>query len=1621
MCILRTVAVLITIFLLFATLIFSTDKNLVRIGHTDSKEGGDAPSVNTAAQNITHTRTNISITSYAVANFSFSARPVLVLVSSDYYTIQYVDPVSSEIMLSINVSSLGKPSQVRVGNLDGDPYDEVYVLTDNYYVDIFDENGTRIGHVNMPFLTHHIYVADLDNDEKSEIIGLYTGGNSKIAIVDGATLSVVKTLATGINRFGEYLVLGDYDGDSLRDIYWFVTTTSSDYLNITVIGGNNYEVITSTNYTMENIKYFRTRLFDFDNDSRSEVLLVWDKIYLCEDNLSVILEEPLNLSYFYRDQAIYDGDGDGFYEAYYLFKNNTEEMYLVAIEPHYTEGDIIVEYCDLTWLWEKFDAFSTYRISRIANVTNNANLDFILSTCDYLVIYDLSEQIVVDTIYTGGVSSVRYGYLVAEDFNGDNRIDTCLIFKDDNDVLTVISDVETPELLTANIEPTVIAIGDRVDIELTAQDNTGVFRAVVELIDSQGKIREKGELYISTTGENLGFCSGFIIPRSPGDYSIRIIIEDTYLNKVVYCSENFSLPAIKVVGYVYLKESLGRFGMPIDICCTDLDNDSMDEMVLVTYGNLSTKMCSLWLLDVINDSIIIKNSHNVTLSADTEDVDVLKVVCGDINSDGISDIAILLSAHLIRDSSSYYDQFVILINGSTNTPMVSTYSVLSDFPSDRPYFWSLEILDWGDEGSPVLVLIAENATYSITGQKLIDLPLTLENISTTVYVRDNYDYLFLAGKVSGEENIGVLYRVDYEHYIVDAFGEISYNVSPRIFIVDASGYNRTVFIAVSTNFSVYDPESLEELSNVEFEGDPATVVFFDIDNDSLMECLYTWRPEYMVTYYRIIDCMQNTIMYGSIDMEAVGLPLFWDDNTKHDLVFISTINNELGVIPNGNASETRKIILTEDINSVMEALVARVLNISGTYQQVVALARLCSGEEALLIINNVEYLRHPILCLKLSSDYIHQGETLSVILSAFDPTGRPMADGIAKFRIDSSPIAYSMVSHGDGTYISNISTSRLCLGVHTLTVMFEHKNFLTETINMSFMVYGELTASFYAPTNVTQGQNMTIILDIYDRFLNPVVGGNISVGGIHGEYRYEVDTNKYVITITNVSSPVGLHYLEIRIEHPFATPLGIKIPIVVIGNITARIEASNNNTVIQGEDFNLSVLIRDGLGYPLNDCMLYVVFFGVEYGMRFCGDGTYIALISTINVPAGIHKCYIHVQHDVLGYTVFAHELEVIGRFVVSARFNSTEIVQGNTYKLTIEVKDIFGYTVSNADIKISIADKVAVAMEVKSGLYEADISFSGLRHGDYDVVIEIIANHYINETKIIPIYVHVRIPELKLTLMSFLIMLAVSALISIVGLSLCYLIGKKMRMARGDVEQLGPSLRMLDIIYVVTFIGFVGLVFLAHTKFVQGDPSMAVALIALSLLVSILLAGIWIYRDINKMVLLERFDKIRSMLCLWHLVVVPLLIFAIFRYGAYIEWFEAYILEDTVGVYGYSIPKLLLTLLLTYIGSFAVLIVNLYRDCGRTIRKIEFMRREETSEDVILMEKVSSLQKFSESIRIKFLIFLALIGAAIVSTAKILQYYTIGLVVVIPILLIVVVPYLVSRAVGILGRIARR
>ncbi|MEX0567778.1 MAG: hypothetical protein Q6363_001275, partial [Candidatus Njordarchaeota archaeon] len=162
--------------------------------------------------------------------------------------------------------------------------------------------------------------------------------------------------------------------------------------------------------------------------------------------------------------------------------------------------------------------------------------------------------------------------------------------------------------------------------------------------------------------------------------------------------------------------------------------------------------------------------------------------------------------------------------------------------------------------------------------------------------------------------------------------------------------------------------------------------------------------------------------------------------------------------------------------------------------------------------------------------------------------------------------------------------------------------------------------------------------------------------------------------------------------------------------------------------------------------------------------------------------------------------------------------------------------------------------------------------------------------------------------------------------------------------------------------------------------------------------------------ILIEEFSIKPMLLGIWHLAVVPLLIYSIFYIGLNIEWFAVYIVEDTICIGGVCFPKLLLSLLTTYIGSYAILTINIYRESNNVVSRVKYMREHQTASEVIMNEKKYHLEKLTDSMRNKFLIFLIAIGVAIITTTKLLQYYAVGIVVVVPIFVIFIVPYITAK-----------
>ena len=142
--------------------------------------------------------------------------------------------------------------------------------------------------------------------------------------------------------------------------------------------------------------------------------------------------------------------------------------------------------------------------------------------------------------------------------------------------------------------------------------------------------------------------------------------------------------------------------------------------------------------------------------------------------------------------------------------------------------------------------------------------------------------------------------------------------------------------------------------------------------------------------------------------------------------------------------------------------------------------------------------------------------------------------------------------------------------------------------------------------------------------------------------------------------------------------------------------------------------------------------------------------------------------------------------------------------------------------------------------------------------------------------------------------------------------------------------------------------------------------------------------------------------------------------YGTGIDWFRAYIIEVATTFGDLRIPTIMTTIFVAYVSSIIVVVVNLYREVSKGIQKISRMEEARTPRKIIEDEKLSMVSRFSSSIRIKFLMFLVVVGATTVMAMDFLQSFQLAIIVLMPVLFLVVIPFLASKIIQILSRVSQ-
>jgi hypothetical protein len=121
-------------------------------------------------------------------------------------------------------------------------------------------------------------------------------------------------------------------------------------------------------------------------------------------------------------------------------------------------------------------------------------------------------------------------------------------------------------------------------------------------------------------------------------------------------------------------------------------------------------------------------------------------------------------------------------------------------------------------------------------------------------------------------------------------------------------------------------------------------------------------------------------------------------------------------------------------------------------------------------------------------------------------------------------------------------------------------------------------------------------------------------------------------------------------------------------------------------------------------------------------------------------------------------------------------------------------------------------------------------------------------------------------------------------------------------------------------------------------------------------------------------------------------------------------VLQNTFHLGELAIPTIMMTIFAAYISSIVIVVVNLYREISKGLSRIREMAVLGTPPIVVEQECVDLVEKLGSSIRTKFFMFLVVLAGTSVLTMDFLKSYSLGVIVLMPVVFLVVVPYVSSK-----------
>ena len=671
--------------------------------------------------------------------------------------------------------------------------------------------------------------------------------------------------------------------------------------------------------------------------------------------------------------------------------------------------------------------------------------------------------------------------------------------------------------------------------------------------------------------------------------------------------------------------------------------------------------------------------------------------------------------------------------------------------------------------------------------------------------------------------------------------------------------------------------------------------------------------------------------------------------------------------------------------------------------------------------------------LSLSTDFpavTLQDELITAWFNITDSLGQPVEGAMVSLR--SGPIVFDLSeSTVLGCYIFSHNIT-LGIGSQIFELVVDKPGIIGPPLaEIRFEVFGNLIPNVFYNPRVEGGDVFDITVFVKDKY-GPVANWtSIQVdinGTLYTAYPSASSIPEYTLSVI-ADFLLGPNTFIVHVNATNGNPWtgSYQIRTYSDASTTAEVISTEGWVLTQGDQTIVELHFVDWADRPVSGATVTVFVKALSYNLLESNPGVYAATLATAGWLPGEYEYVVSIVHpDVETGDPINGSLTVLGNVSFDVTYTPEFPIQGQPLNIFIVATDSYGNPIPDLDVVVEFMGMAPMISSTTDQIGEYNVFIphvlSTVGYGEFLLTITA-SGEFVSEAvdTTNTITIKPATPNFAMSTRSLSIGAGVSFVLSLIGMVIYFRMALSLRVDDKSLVGRKKSLKNMDRLYTLIVLGSgAGLVgsYLAYTG---GNYAVALVLTVALLGCSVLLYGLWLYRDATDAVLVRgSLRRRRIVFGLWHLVFVPLVIYMILLYGVEIDWFRAYVIDQSFMIGDIAIPSIMTTIFTAYISSILVVVINLYREVSKGIKKIEKMEDAGTPPEIVEDEKTSMVGRFSSSIRIKFLMFLVVVGATTVMSMDFLASWELGVIVLLPVAFLVVIPFISSKIIQLFNKLSR-